>query len=64
MNRLIAYGVIAFALFKIFLDDKQKVRSEKPRIEGAKEEPKINMSQSNTNDVGGLYFEENTSFFN
>lgn len=70
MDKLIAYGVLAFALYKIFVDDKPKVQGEQPKIEGAQQEQKMNMTgfaymtKSNTNDVNGLYFEENTSFFN
>lgn len=69
MDKLIAYGVLAFALYKIFVDDKPKVQSEQPKIEGAKEEPTMNMTgfaymtQSQPNDVNGLYFEGNMNFF-
>lgn len=69
MDKLIAYGVLAFALYKIFVDDKPKVQSEQPKIEDAKGEPTMNMSgfaymtQSKPNDVNGLYFEGNMNFF-
>lgn len=69
MDKLIAYGVLAFALYKIFVDDKPKVQSEQPKIEDAKGEPTMNMSgfaymtQSKPVDVNGLYFDGNTNFF-
>lgn len=69
MDRLIAYGVLAFALYKIFVDDKPKVQSEQPKIEGSQQEQKMNMTgfaymtQSKPTNVNGLYFEGNTNFF-
>lgn len=69
MDKLIAYGVLAFALYKIFVDDKPKVQGQQPKIEGAQQEQKMNMTgfaymtQSKPSDVNGLYFEGNMNFF-
>jgi hypothetical protein len=69
MDRLIAYTVLGFALYKIFWDKPTSKPIEQPRLEGASVvEQKMNMSGfENYNlvneGVNGLYFEGNTNFF-
>ena len=71
MNRIIAYGVLALALYKIFWDNKPKTQVvEQPKVEGEKgQEPKLNMTGFSYNEtkahegVNGVYFEGNMNFF-
>ena len=69
MNRLIAYAVLGFSLYKIFWDKPTSKPIEQPKLEGATgEEQKMNMSGFENNNVvnegvNGLYFEGNMNFF-
>jgi hypothetical protein len=69
MNRLIAYAVLGFSLYKIFWDKPTSKPIEQPKLEGASgEEQKMNMSGFENNNVinegvNGLYFEGNMNFF-
>jgi len=71
MDRLIAYGVLAFALYKIFIDDKSKESvMSKPKEQGSTTESKLNMTGfpiervKRDEGVNGIYFDGNVNFFN
>ena len=70
MDRLIAYGVLGFALYKLFWSDKSKQNIEQPKVEDkVQEEKKMNMigfayhEGKKVEGVNGLYFEGNMNFF-
>ncbi len=70
MDRLIAYGVLVFALYKIFVDDKSKVGIiEKPKEDASSSEPKLNMAGfpiervKREEGVNGISFDGNVNFF-